>query len=110
MEKKNFKNYYLGKFVSGKGLQDKMGFGKYKECRIEFCIDNMPDYVDWAVRAGYLSINQEGRERLNASLDNWKKRRDIGTRVHRRYEDKTEDVFDRFTRYKRNDIRRKGDF
>jgi len=82
-----------------KGLQDKMNFGKYKDCRLEFCISNMPEYVEWVIGKGFLNIDKEAKEALDVSLQIYRENKDIGTRVHRRYEDRTEDLYRRFTRY-----------
>lgn len=78
-----------------------MCFGKYRKLRVQFCIEMHPDYCVWAIDAGYLQLNYEAEEVLNAVIEISKGNNDIGTKVHHTYHNRTEDVYDRITRYGR---------
>lgn len=51
------------------GLQDKMPYGKYKNCRIGFIINMDAKYLQYAVRKHNLQLNKQATMELKSKLE-----------------------------------------
>lgn len=51
------------------GLQDKMVYGKYKNCRIGFIINIDAKYLEYTIKEHNLQINKQARAELKSKLE-----------------------------------------
>lgn len=52
-------------------LKDKIGFGKYRDRKVKWVIDNDYDYLSWCIDKNILLIDQDCEKYISLAVDSY---------------------------------------